>query len=159
MRVPVSYVTGGKVSRRDGYIVVVMRFYPRFIAKGKRDEYVPQLAPDEILFSEFKEEERRGGNHDAAFAQVRYAERFALSPAGLEELRRLAALSKDKNIYLICQCALDQCCHADLLILMARQWYGAFAMSPRYDYRLFKERLQATTPENPGDLLKPVADS
>ena len=52
-------VQGGRVSRDQAYLAVVMRFYPRFLKKEKVDEYIPALAPPKELFTEFKAKDRK----------------------------------------------------------------------------------------------------
>jgi uncharacterized protein YeaO (DUF488 family) len=113
-------ITAGKVSRRDGYLVVVTRYYPRFLRRDLIDEYVAELAPSKELLKDYKEAEHAVG-HDAAFAKVNYVKRFKLSPKGFEELTRLKKLSAKKPVYLFCHCEPGQFCHRDILISLAKE--------------------------------------
>ncbi len=140
-RAGVQDVKTGAVTRRRGYLAVVMQFYPRFLSKQLVDEYARALAPERGLFGEFKALDRSGGDHDAAFAQVDYENRFALTPAGWQDLERLSGASRERDVYLICQCPLHQKCHADLLLLGARYFFQASIPQPRISYPLFEARL------------------
>lgn len=135
-----------QVSRADGLVVIAMRTYPRQVTKGERDEYLVDLSPDPALFREFKEAERRLGDHDAAFAAVRYEERFQLGSSALADLRRLSRAAGDRDVFLVCQCAIGQRCHRELLLLAARQAFDAVADSPLNDYPVFGQRLATATP-------------
>jgi uncharacterized protein YeaO (DUF488 family) len=142
-RASVNDVKSGRISRRYGYLVVVMQFYPRFLGKELIDEYLHDLAPDRELFGEFKALDRASGDHEGAFAKVRYEERFTISGAGLHDLERLSALSAEREVYLLCQCASLEHCHADLLLLTARRKFGAKIPLMRVKYPRFEERLEA----------------
>ncbi len=144
-RAPVREVKLGRVSRRYGRVVVVMRHYPRFLPKENVDEYCRSLAPELALFTEFKARERALGDHDRAFAEVNYPARFDLVPAGWVDLERLAHESRQRSVYLICQCELDQRCHADLLLLAARRRFGAETPALRFEYPEFEARLALET--------------
>ena len=74
---------------------------------------------------------------------MRYEERFSLSPAGWDALSRLAALAQEKDVFLICQCGLAQRCHADLLLLSARERFGADIPTPRLRYPVYLSRAAA----------------
>ncbi|MBY0370068.1 DUF488 family protein, partial [bacterium] len=105
------------------YLAIVMRHYPRFVPRDLVDAYLPQLAPAPDLFREFKDLERSTGAHDAAFAQVKYESRFTLQPEGESALSDLSERAREQDVYLLCQCALNQKCHTDLLlILAAHRW-------------------------------------
>jgi uncharacterized protein YeaO (DUF488 family) len=144
-RASTADLTTGRISRADGYVVVVMRFYPRFLAKDRRDEYLRTLAPEATLFAEFKREDRRLGDHDGAFAAVDYEGRFWLAAAGRQDLARLVELASTRDVYLVCQCETEQRCHGDLLLLMAHSLFGAELPSMRQSYPVFCERLAAWT--------------
>jgi uncharacterized protein YeaO (DUF488 family) len=116
----VSQLRSGELSRKDGYIVVAMRFYPRGLKKELRDEYRSDLAPSLKLFQDFKKFEKKVG-HDAAFEAANYRSRFELTPEGEANLKRLTELSRDKDVYLICQCEIGQRCHRELLLNLARK--------------------------------------
>ena len=132
----------GALARATSYIVITMCHYPRGIRKELIDEYVKDLAPDAALLKDFLiEKKRREGNHNAAFASVNYEQRFKLEAEGIAELRRLAALSGERDVTLVCQCAPDQRCHRELLLILARQWYGARTELRRFSYPLFERRV------------------
>ena len=126
-----------------------MRFYPRFVPREQADSYIRALAPEATLFSEFKERQRKLANHNSAFYLVKYEERFALTPAGIQELKKLSELSKTQDVTLICQCQDFERCHTDLLLLMARKYFQAPIQGPIFDYPDFTRRLtEAPEPEN-----------
>lgn len=138
----VADLRSGSVTRRDGHVAVVMRFYPRGLVRELRDEYLRSLSPEETLFREFKTRERATGDHGLAFAEVDYERRFGLGDEGLVELRRLAELSRERDVYLVCQCQVGQHCHRELLLLIARERFGAVTDPPTQRYPEFEARLQ-----------------
>jgi uncharacterized protein YeaO (DUF488 family) len=123
----VADLRSGRVTRRDGHVVIVMRHYPRGLPRELRDEYVRALAPDEVLFREFKARARALGDHERAFADVDYERRFRLGAAGLRELERLSELSRTRDVYLVCQCRVGDSCHRELLLRLARERFAAGA--------------------------------
>lgn len=132
----------GALTKSAGHIVVPMCHYPRGLAKKFIDEYVKALAPDKELLTDFHaERERLGGNHNAAFLSCHYQDRFVLSPEGIAELQRLAELSRERDVYLVCQCALDQRCHRELLLIMAKKWWRAPTELRTFSYPQFEARL------------------
>lgn len=131
----------GTVSRKHGYIVIAMRKYPRGISRHKKDEYIKDLSPDPTLLSDFLKYRNRLADHNKAFGSVRYENRFKLSESGKEQLKRLAELSLQKDVYLICQCKEDQRCHRELLLIAAKRWFGASIAPLRFKYRVFEKRL------------------
>lgn len=150
-RAPVLDLKSGRVSRRLSYTVVVMQFYPRFLKKEMVDEYLHSLAPPLELFAEFKALDRELKDHDRAFREVRYEERFAVGNEGADDLRRISELAKDRDVILFCQCGTLERCHADLLLLLARHWFHARAAHPRVSYPQFVKRIEA------GELAGPVS--
>ena len=134
------------MTRARGLIVIAMRTYPRQITKLQRDEYLVDLSPDPQLFRDFKEAERRLGDHDAAFAEVGYERRFQLGSSALSELARLARLAQDRDVFLVCQCTVGQRCHRELLLMCARHAFAADAEAPRNGYPEFAARLERATP-------------
>jgi uncharacterized protein YeaO (DUF488 family) len=139
-------LTAGRVSRRDGLVVVAMRTYPRPVKKEARDEYLIDLSPDAGLFRDFKDAERRLGDHDRAFAEVDYENRFTLSGSAMIELERLARAAGERDVFLVCQCAVGQRCHRELLLLTARHAFDAEAETPRHAYPTYMARLAAAPP-------------
>ena len=145
----VDDLKSGAITRATSYIVITMCHYPRGIRKELSDEYVKALAPDPGLLKDFQnEKKRREGSHNAAFACVHYEQRFKLEPEGIAELRRLAGLSGERDVTFVCQCAADERCHRELLLILARQWYGAKTEIRRFSYPLFERRI----PEKEGPL-------
>lgn len=140
-RASVQDVKTGRVARRYGYLAVVMQFYPRFLSKELVHEYLHELAPERALFLEFKALAREKGDHNAAFAEVGYEDRFGLSPEGWTALERLSGQAKEGNVFLICQCSPLDRCHADLLLLLARHRFAARTSHPRLAYPCFEARL------------------
>jgi len=140
-RASVTDVKSGRISRNYGHIAVVMQYYPRFLSKNLISEYLRELAPERGLFTEFKTLDRELNDHNRAFEEVRYEERFALGEAGKVDLERLTGLSRQGDVYLVCQCTPLQRCHADLLMMMARRWYGASTQFARLQYPRFAERI------------------
>jgi uncharacterized protein YeaO (DUF488 family) len=143
-RASVADVESGRVSKDVSYLVVVMRFYPRFLKRNLVDEYVRVLAPPAELFTEFKAKDRKLANHNSAFYLVRYEDRFDLSPMGREKLSELAELSREREVILICQCKDFDRCHCDLLLLWARKCFSAEVSGLIFDYPDFIKRLEAT---------------
>jgi uncharacterized protein YeaO (DUF488 family) len=118
----VSQIRSGEVSCADGRIVIAMRFHPRGLRRELRDEYRADLAPEKRLFKDFKRFQASLG-HDAAFEKADYYGRFALDAGGLAALERL---SRERGrIYLVCQCAVGERCHREILMLLARKRFGA----------------------------------
>lgn len=133
-RISVQDIKDKKITRRFGYIAVVMQYYPRFLPKTLIDEYTRELAPDRALFTEFKNRENELGDHNLAFDKVEYEKRFTLSDLGFAALERLSTLASDRNVYLACQCSPLQKCHGDLLLLLAKVRFHAKAQHPRVLY-------------------------
>ncbi len=140
-RMPAIDISQGRVTRTQSHIVVVMRFYPRFLPKDLRDEYIRELAPPDALFKEFKERQRKLNNHNQAFDYVHYERRFTLTPAGLKQLAKFAELARTQDVVLVCQCRDFERCHCDLLLLIARARWGAEIRGPIFSYPEFEQRL------------------
>lgn len=121
---------------------MVMQYYPRFLGKELGAEYLRVLAPDRELFKEFKEREKQLGDHDRAFLEVRYEERFQLSKEGLAQLKGLSDRARAEDVFLLCQCPVNQRCHADLLLLIARQCFQAPTQSLWHRYPVFESRVE-----------------
>lgn len=130
----------GKISRKDGYLVACMAFYPRGLSKTRIDEFRNNLAPDRELFADWKASEEKAG-HEQAFVTSNYEDRFKISPEGKESLRRLVDLSRKQDVFLACQCEIGERCHREMLLLTAQAWFNAdigeiFKCYPRYMERL-----------------------
>ena len=113
-----------------------MCFYPRGLRRELRDEYLRCLAPDPVLFKDWQRHEKLHG-HEAAFTHSHYEDRFTLSEPALAALGRLAGLSRQRDVYLVCQCAVGERCHREILLLLAKGEFGAetgevFHAYPRY---------------------------
>ncbi len=143
-RAPVSYVKSGRVTRKSSYLAVVMRHYPRYTPKELVDTYLPSLAPDPVLFKEFKSTEKSTGDHNQAFAAVDYEQRFTLSEGGWADLEKLATLAQTKSVYLLCQCGYEQRCHCDLLLIAARERFKAPVSQIPFSYPKFSNRLKVS---------------
>ncbi|MBZ4422773.1 DUF488 family protein [Myxococcus sp. RHSTA-1-4] len=141
-RASLAEVTNGTISRAPGqrHLVVAMQLYPRFLSKAKIDEYLRCLSPEANLFAEYRKLCVQYDDHEKAFENVRYEERFDLSDEGKENLARLAELSESQDVILICRCDRGQHCHVDLVLLMARAWFGASISELPFEYRRFQER-------------------
>lgn len=121
----VAEVKKGSIPRDTSHIVITMRYYPRFLRKEMRDEFVCDLAPTKDLLSKFNSAQKSLGNHNAAFAEVDYENTFNLPPSGYAHLRRLSELSHTKDVYFVCICAAGEMCHREMLMLLGKELYGA----------------------------------
>ena len=137
----VQDISNSRITRQHGKIVVVTRFYPRFLKRKLVDEYFAVLAPSKTLLSEFKASEKTEGDHDKGFFAIDYENKFTLEPEALEVLRELSEESQARNVYLVCHCTLKQCCHRDLLFLIAEKHFGAKIPTLPYAYSDFRKRL------------------
>lgn len=144
-RASIKDVKDGRVTRRYGYLVAVMQFYPRYLPKKNLDEFLHALAPARDLFTEFKAKDRELSDHNLAFETVKYENRFELTGEGMANLERLSSMSGERNVFLLCQCQALERCHADLLLLLARHHFHASIQKPRLNYAVFEERLQPPT--------------
>lgn len=138
----ISQIRSGEISRKLGYVVACMAFYPRGLKKELLDEYRAHLAPDRQLFSEWKEVEQKSG-HDEAFFQTKYEERFTLAPDARESLRRLVDISKTRDVYLACQCEPGERCHREMLLLYAQSQFKAEIEPPHHSYPVFQKRIDS----------------
>ena len=129
----VGQLRRGEIARKDGTIVITMRFYPRGLRKELRDEYRADLAPDAALFKDFKRWQKEAGQEEG-FRRSRYDERFSLSPQALERLKQLADLSQERDVFLVCQCEPGERCHREILLLLAKKRFGASIDRVRNEY-------------------------
>jgi uncharacterized protein YeaO (DUF488 family) len=129
----VKDIRTGAVTRRDGYVAITMAFYPRGLKKELRDEYLGSLAPDKALFKDFKRWQAKLG-HEEGFRKSRYLRRFKLSQQALAALERLSALGRKRDVYLVCQCAVGERCHREILLLLAKKRFGARVDEVLNDY-------------------------
>ena len=142
------------VTRANGYIVIAMCFYPRGLKKELRDEYLSSLAPDKALFKDWQEFAKRYG-HEAAFRHANYEDRFQLSERAFVELERLTVLSRQKDVYLVCQCSEGERCHREMLLLAAKKAFGAEIAPVSQEYPRFLARLQPRGPSGKPVLTPP----
>lgn len=131
----------GVLKRSMGYIVVTMRFYPRFLRKELRDEFISDLAPTKELLEDFNAAQKLSGDHNRAFADVEYEQRFELSSSAMSRLKQLALASHKKDVYLICICASGERCHREMLLLLAHKIYGCKVDKVFHEYPDFMARL------------------
>lgn len=141
----VADVKNGVIPRDESYIVITMRFYPRFLKREFRDEFVCDLAPQKELLKEFNDAQRRLGNHNISFAEVDYEHRLYLSPAAVAHLRRLSELSVKKDVYLICICETGERCHREMLMLLAEQAFACRIGDVFHTYPIFMRRIPEFT--------------
>jgi hypothetical protein len=130
----------GAIKRDTAYIAICMCLHPRNLPGSLRDEYQSCLAPDRELFDDFKEKQKKLG-HNQAFAAVDYEARYQLGPDAFNELQRLAKLSEEKVVYLVCQCSTGERCHREMLLLAARELLGAKVGNIYHSYPTFQARL------------------
>jgi uncharacterized protein YeaO (DUF488 family) len=137
----VEEISNLRVTKRHGLIVVVTRYYPRFLKRKLINEYDGVLAPSRELLREFKNrEEELGGDHDRAFEDVSYESKFNLSEEGFARLREYAALASSQDVYFVCHCRLGQRCHRELLLMLAASM-GAPVGRVYLPYPVFAERM------------------
>jgi uncharacterized protein YeaO (DUF488 family) len=137
----IAEVKDGLIQRGANYIVVTMRFYPRFLPKELRHEFICDLAPQKQLLLEFNAAQKRLDDHNSAFAAVDYEQRFTLNAAALAHLERLSELSKTKEVYLACICSVGQRCHREMLMLLSRELFGCTIGDVHHSYPVFMKRL------------------
>jgi uncharacterized protein YeaO (DUF488 family) len=137
----VEDIANSRVTKRHGRIVVVTRYYPRFLKRKLVDEYEGVLAPTKELLTEFKNrEEAIGGDHDRAFEDVEYESKFNLSESGFAKLREYVALASTQDVYFVCHCKLGQRCHRELLLMLAES-LGAPVGRVYLQYPVFAARI------------------
>lgn len=117
-----------------------MCHYPRGLAKSARHEFSSKLAPDRKLLKDFKKAEKEVG-HNQAFAESNYEERFTLTTEAYAELERYSEISKERNVYLLCQCEIKDKCHREILLLTAQKLYGAEIDKVFHEYPVALGRL------------------
>jgi uncharacterized protein YeaO (DUF488 family) len=137
LRASVSDIKNGTVTKEDGYLVVTMRMYPRFLSKSLIDDFKQSLSPQKELFERYREIKKQIGNQNEAFELAHYQRKFALAPTGLQELRELAEVSKKQDVYMICQCERNERCHVDLMLLIAKKKFDGKIGELPYEYSEF----------------------
>jgi uncharacterized protein YeaO (DUF488 family) len=140
----VEDISNERVTKRHGRVVVVTRYYPRYLKKKLIDDYFAVLAPPKPLLHEFKEREvQMNADHDGAFEAIDYESKFTLSEAGLALLQEISAESARRPVYFVCHCKLGQRCHREILMLAARELFGATIGKVYLEYPVILERLRA----------------
>ncbi len=137
----VEDVSNSRITKRHGHVAVVTRYYPRYLKKTLHDEYIGELAPTKALLEEFKAKEDETRDHDKAFDDVAYEEKFTLSQEGLEQLKRLAEIASTKTVYLVCHCKIGQRCHREVLMVIAEALYGAKIGKLHFSWKTIRDRL------------------
>jgi uncharacterized protein YeaO (DUF488 family) len=137
----VKDISNRRITRRHGRIVVVTHYYPRYLKRPLIDEYEKRLAPTRELLEEFKSKEEAIGDHDQAFELVDYEKQFILSAGGLSELQRLAEEARGSEIYLVCHCSVGARCHREILMVLARDLYGAPIARLSFPWEKIRSRL------------------
>jgi uncharacterized protein YeaO (DUF488 family) len=145
LRASLAEIKKGSVTKEDGYLVVAMRTYPRFLLKSAIDDYKQSLSPQKELFEHYRELKKQIGSQNEAFERAQYQSKFALTPSGLLDLKDLVEKSKNKNVYLICQCEKNERCHVDLMLLIAKHKYAAEIGSLPFEYSVYSSRVWSET--------------
>jgi uncharacterized protein YeaO (DUF488 family) len=140
-RASVTDVKTGKVTGKDGHLVVTMRVYPRFLSRSLVSEYVASLAPAPSLFARYRALKQASGDQNGSFQGAQYQRRFELEDGGLDALSRLAERSRHEDVFLICQCDRRELCHVDLMLLIAEHRFGARIGELADTYAEFRQRL------------------
>lgn len=141
LRASISEIKSGRIKKQDGHLVVTMRMYPRFLSKLLIDEYQKNLSPQKELFENYREYKKKIGDQSKAFELAQYQTRFVLTSEGLLALQNLVEISKNKNVYMICQCEKNERCHVDLMLLIAQNKFAAKIEKLHFEYSVFKEGL------------------
>ncbi len=136
-----SQVKNEEFPRDKSHIVIAMRFYPRFLRKELRDEFICELAPEKQLLHEFNAAQKSLHDHNSAFAHVDYNRRFQLSDRAIAHLERLSKMSEDCDVYLVCICQQGDRCHREILMLLAKEIFGCKIGKVYHDYPEFMEKV------------------
>ncbi|HEY9790401.1 MAG TPA: DUF488 family protein [Candidatus Obscuribacterales bacterium] len=119
----IAQVKHAALERDNAHIVITMRFYPRFLKKELRDDFQCELAPPKELLHDFNEAQTKLKDHNLAFDESEYEQRFDLSAKGVGLLQSYSQMSKEKDVYFVCICEIGQMCHREILLLMAKRLY------------------------------------
>lgn len=137
----VSEIRNGKVTRRDGKIVLAMCHYPRGVAREMVDEYTRALAPTDKLLGMFLKLRDQLNDHNKAFAAARYEALFALDKKGMDILESLSNDARHNDVYLVCQCKDEEKCHRDLLLILAEECFSAKVCKRSFQYKSYAARV------------------
>ena len=86
-----------EMDRLDGVKIVVTRWYPRGVRRGRFDEWLPVLGPSRELLKAVK----AGAIGWSEYAQ-RYRREIFSNPDALKEIQRLRRLAQLRDVYLVC---------------------------------------------------------
>jgi uncharacterized protein YeaO (DUF488 family) len=137
----VEDINNKRITKQHGRIVVITRYYPRFLKRQLIHDYFSVLAPKKELLHEFKAAEEKAGDHDQGFEDIDYESKFKLDPEAMAVLRELADESKIRHVYLVCHCGPKQYCHRELLFLICEKNFGAPIPTLSHPYKTFRKRL------------------
>jgi len=90
----------------DGVRVLVTRYYPRGVKKDRFDEWLRPLSPSRELLSDYRSGKKSWGRFKESFLSEMRA-----NPDSVEAIRRLAALSQDEDVTLLCYERAGLPCH------------------------------------------------
>lgn len=93
----------------DGRRIIITRYWPRGIARTAAHEYDNKVSPSKELVQAFKHEGMSWPDYKRRFLAEMKEE-----PAA-SEIKRLAHLSSEKPITLLCMCEDDARCHRSLV--------------------------------------------
>jgi uncharacterized protein YeaO (DUF488 family) len=136
------------ISPSDGYVAITMIRYPRALRRELRDAYIKILAPDLKLFLDFRKHLEKTRSHELAFEGSKYERRFTLSSEALAKLKELSELSQKQDVYLVCQCAVGEHCHRELLLLTAKKMFNATIGPVHQNYPTYNQRLRTMYPDH-----------
>jgi len=94
----------------DGVRVLVTRYYPRGVKKDRFDEWLRPLSPSRELLSSYRSGKKNWGQFRESFLSELKA-----NPDAIKEIRRLAALSQDGDVTLLCYERAGLPCHRHIL--------------------------------------------
>jgi uncharacterized protein YeaO (DUF488 family) len=151
----VEDLKNNRVTKQHGQIILITRYYPRFLKKNLFHEYQPCLAPTRELLKEFKNCEKTlfeadprslDAAHNLAFEQMNYESKFTLSEEGLAEIDRLSQLSRSSQnggqVFLACHCPVGIRCHRELLMIIGEALFGAKIARLHFPWTTFRDRLK-----------------
>jgi len=146
----VEDLKNNRVTKQHGQIVLITRFYPRFLKKNLFHEYQACLAPTRELLKEFKDCEKTlfaadpislDVAHSKGFIEMDYESKFTLSEEGLAQLKRLSQLSTGSAVFLACHCPVGIRCHRELLMIIGEKIFGAKIARLHFQWTTFRKRL------------------
>jgi uncharacterized protein YeaO (DUF488 family) len=94
-------------SREDGKRILVMRIWPRGVAKSKVDEWLKDLGTEKDLIKQWKEQKISWADFKKAYLKSLKGK--------TDVLKELAKESKKETLTLLCSCKDEEHCHRYLL--------------------------------------------